>query len=74
MADLKSGKLRSQCVEAAAKLHSSLKEIMPTQSTLREMTAYGHRTAEYLAVAKKYLGAQLEKASAYLATLHKTTA
>ena len=74
MADLKSGKLQSQCVDAAAKLYALLKEIMPTRSTLREMTAYAHKLGEYLAVAQKYGGAQLEKASAYLATLNKTAA
>jgi hypothetical protein len=74
IADLKSGKLQSQCVDAAAKLYALLKEIMPTRSTLREMTAYADKLGEYLAVAQKYGGAQLEKASAYLATLNKTAA
>jgi hypothetical protein len=74
MADVKSGKLQSQCVDAAAKLYALLKEIMPTQSARREMTAYAHKTGEYLVVAIKRGGAQLEKASAYLATLHKTAA
>jgi hypothetical protein len=73
-ADVKTGKLQSQCVGAAATLRELLKEITPTQSTLREMTAYAHKIGEYLAVAKKYVSAQLEKASAYLATLHKTAA
>lgn len=74
MAELKTGKLQSQCVDAAAKLYALLKEIMPTQDALRKMTPYAHKTGEYLAVAQKYVSAQLEKASAYLATLHKTAA
>jgi peptidyl-tRNA hydrolase len=74
MADVKSGKLQSQCADAAAKLYASLKEIMPTQSTLREMTAYAQKWGEYFAVAWKFVAAQVAKASAYLASLHKNVA
>jgi hypothetical protein len=74
MADVKSGKLQSQCVDAAAKLYASLKEIMPTQSTLNEVKPYARKLGEYLAVVQKHLGVQLEKVTAYLATLNKTAA
>jgi hypothetical protein len=74
MAEWKTGRLQSQCVDATAKLYALLKAIMPTQSTLRKMEPYAHKTGEYLAVAWKFVAAQSAKASAYLATLHKNVA
>ena len=74
IADVKSGKLQSQCVDSAAKIYALLKPIMPTQSTLEEIKPYAHKTGEYLAVAWKFVAAQSAKASAYLATLHKNVA
>jgi hypothetical protein len=68
MADLKSGTLKSQFVDANAKIYALLKE------ALREMTPYAKKTGEYLEVFKRYVGASLEKASAYLATLRKSAA
>jgi len=74
MADVKSGKLQSQGADAAAKIYALLKEIIPTQSTLEEMKPYAQKSGEYFAVAWKFVAAQLEKASAYVATLNKTAA
>ena len=73
-ADVKSGKLQSQCLDAAAKTYALLKAIMPTQRTLEEMKPYVSRMGERLAVFKKYVGAYVEKALAYLATLRKNAA
>ena len=44
MADVKSGKLQSQGVDAAAKIYALLKEIMPTQSTVEEMKPYAQKS------------------------------
>jgi len=74
MADVKSGKLQSQCADAAAKTYALLKSIMPTQDTVEEMKPYAQKSGEYFAVAWKFVAAQLEKASAYVATLNKTAA
>ena len=74
MADVKSDKLQSRCADAAAKTYALLKSIMPTQSTVEEMKPYAQKSGEYFAVAWKFVAAQLEKASAYLATLNKTAA
>jgi len=71
-ADLKTGKLQSQCVDAAAKLYALPREIMPAQSAYRELTPYAHKLGKYLAVSKKSVGVQLDKASAYLVNLRKT--
>lgn len=71
IADLKSGKLQSQCLDAAAKIYALLKAIMPTQSTLEVMKPYAQKTGESLTVAWKFVAAQVAKASAYLATFHK---
>ena len=74
IADVKSGKLQSQCVDSAAKIYALLKAIMPTQSTLEEIKPYAQKTREYLAIAWKFVAAQSAKASAYLATLYKNVA
>jgi len=74
MADVKSGKLQSQCVDSAAKIYALLKPIMPTQSTLEEIKPYAQKTREYLAIAWKFVAAQSAKASAYLATLYNNVA
>jgi hypothetical protein len=68
IADLKAGKLKSQLVDSNAKIYALLKEV------IREMTPYAHKMGEYLEVFKKYVGTSLEKASAYVSTLHKTAA
>ena len=74
IADLKSGKLQSQLVDFGARIYALLREIMPTKSDLRELTPYANKAGEYLAVQKKFVGAYVEKARAYLSSLHKTAA
>jgi len=74
IADLRSGKLQSQLVDLSAQIYALLKQIMPTKSALRELTPYANKTGECLVVLKKYVRAYVEKALAYLSTLHKTAA
>lgn len=74
MADLKSGRFKTQAAAASAKIHTLLKETLPTKDALEKMTPYATKAVEYLEVFKKYVGAYLEKASAYLSTLHRTAA
>ena len=74
MAELKTGRLQSQCVDVTAKLYALLKAIMPTQSTLEEIKPYAQKTREYLAIAWKFVAAQSAKAPAYLATLYNNVA
>jgi len=74
MADLKAGSLKSQAADSNAKIYALLKETMPAKSALREMTPCANRMGEYLEVFRKHADAYLDKASAYLSTLHKTAA
>jgi hypothetical protein len=74
MAILKSGKLKSQAADATSWIHALLKETLPTKDALERMTPYVSKAVGYLEIFKKYAGAYLEKASAYLSTLHKTAA
>ena len=43
MADLKSGKLKSQIVDLNAKIYTLVKETMPTEKCPREMTPYANK-------------------------------
>jgi len=74
IADLRSGKLQSQLLDSSAKIYALLKEITPTKSALRELTPHANKAGESLAVLKKYVSAYVEKARAYLSSLHKTAA
>ncbi len=74
MADVRSGKLQSQAADGAAKIYALLKEITPTQSTLEEMKPCAQKWGDYLAAGRKFIAAQVAKASAYLASLHKNVA
>ncbi len=73
MADLKSGKWQSRAADATAKVSVLLTEILPTKSAL-EKSPYASKAVAYLELLKRYAWAYLEKASAYLSTLHKTAA
>ena len=74
IADLKSGELQSRLVDFGAKIYAALKEIMPSKSALEELKPHAKKAGEYLMAFVKYVGVYVEKASAYLSTLHKTTA
>jgi hypothetical protein len=74
MADAKSGKLQSQCADAAAEAYGFLKNIMPPRSALEDMKSYAQKAGDHLTVAWKFVAEHSAKASAYLATLNKDAA
>ena len=67
-------RLEAELTKLNAQIYALLKQIMPTKSALRELTPYANKTGECLVVLKKYVRAYVEKALAYLSTLHKTAA